>query len=102
MQAISAALGVLIKILGGLLAALVCFGVIALAVLMWSDASKQQASYECVVRRMDHHIAETSTATYHDTCMAASGYLQSVTCSFSYTVANGAWCYYPRWMFWRK
>lgn len=101
MKALLNALGVLIKILLAALVALIAVGAAFVGVVSWSQANAQQAAYECVVRRMDHHIAAESTSSYHDTCMAASGYRLSGCISYSNLEVNGPYCYAPRWQFWR-
>lgn len=91
------ALSALVKTVAAITAILVVAGGCLLLILNWQERAKERTSYECFVRRMDHHIAEESTNTYHDTCMAASGYMRTSVCSSSELLASPPFCYSRRW-----
>jgi hypothetical protein len=102
MRALYDLLGVLIKILAGLLIGMFALVVIGGTIFNWSGGNKERANYECVLRRMEAHIAEESTGVYHDTCMAAAGYRRLNVCSMSNLTADPPFCYAPGWQFWEK
>ncbi|MBB3313103.1 hypothetical protein FHT78_004891 [Rhizobium sp. BK196] len=102
MDSISKVLGALIKGLGLVLGGLVGFGLLLIGLETWANASTERSSYECVVRRMDHHIAEASTGAYHDTCMAALGYRRVGGCYSGNLVAAPSFCFAPSWQFWKS
>lgn len=101
MQAIISGLNFLIKALGVILGCLVAFGILILIVFLWSDSNKEKASYECFIRRMDHHIADSFTEAYHDTCMAAAGYQSTGVCVSVPLLVKPPFCFRPTWMFWK-
>ncbi|MBO9099471.1 MULTISPECIES: hypothetical protein [unclassified Rhizobium] len=71
------------------------------AILIWADSSRTKASDECNLRRMDHHIDELSTGSYHNTCMSAAGYKLISTCGFSLYLAPSSQCYRSKMIFWK-
>lgn len=101
MQAIISGLNLLIKTLGVILGCLVALGILILIVLSWSNSNKEKASYECFLRRMDHHIEDASTETYHDTCMAAAGYQSTGDCTSTPLFVKPPFCFRPNWMAWK-
>lgn len=101
MQKVIDALGLLVKVLLSVLAFLVVGGMALIALVMWSDSNKEIASNECFLRRMDHRIAETSTGTYHDTCMAALGYRRVGACYSGNLIAAPPFCFAPAWQAWK-
>jgi hypothetical protein len=102
MNAILVGLGYLIKGLSILLAVLFAAGIILIVVFGWSDSNKEMVNEECVLRRMDHEIAETSTTAYHDTCMASKGYRLVGNCYTGTLIAKPPFCFAPAWQFWKK
>ncbi|MBX5020142.1 hypothetical protein [Rhizobium lentis] len=101
MSALSNAFRLLLKLLGAALVGLVALALMLILYGNWSDSKKERASYECVLRRMDHHIAEQSTGAYHDTCMAAMGYERLGGCVSGNLIAAPAFCFGPSWRVWR-
>ncbi len=101
MEGITSALGSLIKILAFLLVGMIGVFILLLVVFSWSGSNTERASYECVLRRMDHNIAEASTGSYHDTCMAAQGYRRVGSCQSGLFTAAPYFCFAPAWQFWR-
>ncbi len=101
MEGLSRALRLLIKLLSIALGSLIALGTLLIGLLMWSGANTERSSYECVVRRMDHHIGADDTGAYHDTCMASLGYRRAGSCYSGNLIAAPAFCFAPGWQFWR-
>lgn len=101
MERLFTALGILAKALGAILVTLVSLGLILAVLGGWSESNTERASYECTVRRMDHHIAAEDTGAYHDTCMAAVGYRRVGACYSGNLIAAPAFCFAPGWQAWR-
>lgn len=101
MEAVSRALGVVVKFLGWLLGASIAVGVVLIILFSWSDANKQQASYACTLRRWDNKISEQMTGPYHDICMTAQGYRRVGQCYSGNLIDAPPFCFAPGWQFWR-
>ncbi|MBX5205834.1 hypothetical protein [Rhizobium sp. NZLR1] len=101
MEKLSKTFGLLLKALGAILVGLIALSVIVIVLSGWSASNTERASYECVLRRMDHHIADESTGAYHDTCMASMGYKRLTGCASLNLVASPAFCFAPAWQAWR-
>lgn len=101
-ESFSYALGIFVRILGWVLGLSIALGILLILLLSWSDADKQQASYECTLRRWDNKIREEMTGPYHDICMAAQGYRRVGGCYSGNLIDAAPFCFAPSWQFWKK
>ncbi|MBY3590630.1 hypothetical protein HJA87_12150 [Rhizobium bangladeshense] len=101
METLSKAFRLLLKLFGAAFVGSIALVLVLVVYVSWSDSNKERASYECVLRRMDNHIAEESTGVYQDTCMAAMGYERFGGCASGNLIAAPAFCFAPAWRVWR-
>lgn len=84
-----------------LVGGLVILGAGAWAVLSTSDASREQAYYECVARIMEHQIPQDRKSQFMDVCMLGQAYRRTGgICGQVRDLEPGAYCYVPKWVFW--
>jgi len=101
-EAVSHALGILVKLLSWVLGGSIALGIVLIVLVSWSDSNKQKVSHECTLRRWDNEIREDMTGPYHDTCMAAQGYRRVSGCYSGNLINAPTFCFAPSWQFWRK